>query len=152
MELTTIPQKKFTAQWEVSPDGKEQHFSWVTDIDINTSNIMQLMQGGRARWKIENETFNTLKNQGYNFKHNFGHGHKNLSTVLMHLMMLAFLMDQVQQLDCRLYKRALEVAESKIILWRKIRGCLDWFAIPSWDELYNVIINRVTFKWFVDTS
>jgi hypothetical protein len=23
------------------------------------------MRGGRARWKIENETFNTLKNQGY---------------------------------------------------------------------------------------
>ena len=30
--------------------------------------------GGRARWKIENETFNTLKNQGYNFEHNYGHG------------------------------------------------------------------------------
>jgi hypothetical protein len=26
------------------------------------------MKGGRARWRIENETFNTLKNQGYNFE------------------------------------------------------------------------------------
>ena len=24
---------------------------------------------GRSRWKIENETFNTLKNQGYHFEH-----------------------------------------------------------------------------------
>jgi hypothetical protein len=29
------------------------------------------MRAGRARWKIENETFNTLKNQGYNFEHNY---------------------------------------------------------------------------------
>ena len=44
---------------------------------------MTLMRGARARWKIENETFNTLKNQGYHFEHNFGHGHQHLSTVLM---------------------------------------------------------------------
>ena len=30
---------------------------------------------------VENETFNTLKNQGYQLEHNFGHGTKNLSTV-----------------------------------------------------------------------
>ncbi len=31
-------------------------------------NVYQLMRGGWARWKVENETFNTLKNQGYNTK------------------------------------------------------------------------------------
>ena len=36
------------------------------------------MRGGRARWKIENETFNTLKNQGYHFEHNYGHGKKSV--------------------------------------------------------------------------
>jgi hypothetical protein len=39
---------------------------------------MTLMRGARARWKIENETFNTLKNQGYHFEHNFGHGDQPL--------------------------------------------------------------------------
>ena len=28
----------------------------------------------RARWKIKNESFNVLKNNGYNRAHNFGHG------------------------------------------------------------------------------
>ena len=60
------------------------------------------MCAGRARWKIENETFNTLKNQGYCFEHNFGHGEKNLSTVFAFLMMLAFLIDQIQQRCCKL--------------------------------------------------
>jgi hypothetical protein len=45
------------------------------------------MRGGRARWKIENETFNTLKNQGYHFEHNYRHGTQNLSVVFAILMM-----------------------------------------------------------------
>lgn len=53
--------------------------SWVTDIPITKDNIKELVKGGRARWKIENETFNTLKNQGYHIEHNYGHGKKNLS-------------------------------------------------------------------------
>ena len=48
------------------------------------------MRGARPRWKIENEAFNTLKNRGYHFGYNFGHGHQHRSTVLM----LAFLIDQ----------------------------------------------------------
>ena len=64
------------------------------------------MRGGRARWKIENETFNTLKNQGYHFEHNYGHGKKSLSVVLAMVMMLAFLVDQTQQLCCPLFQAA----------------------------------------------
>ena len=44
--------------------------NWVTDIVISEANVQDLVRGGRARWKIENETFNTLKNQGYDIEHN----------------------------------------------------------------------------------
>ena len=57
----------FIEYWEVG-DAKVQHFSWVTDLRVNKRNVYALMRGGRARWKIENETFNTLKNQGYHFE------------------------------------------------------------------------------------
>ena len=84
--------------WEEKPNGQnDRHFSWITDLELNQDNVHKIMRGGRARWHIENETFNTLKNQGYNFDHNFGHGHNNLSTVFGYLMMLAFLIDQIQQ-------------------------------------------------------
>jgi hypothetical protein len=43
----------FIEYWEIKPSGKMQHFSWVTDIPVNKDNLMQLMRGGRARWKIE---------------------------------------------------------------------------------------------------
>ena len=53
--------------------------SWVADLEVSKSNIWQLIQTGRCRWKIENECFNTLKNQGYEMKHNFGRGKQSLS-------------------------------------------------------------------------
>ena len=95
----------FLEYWEISPN-KTQHFSWITDFIIDEANAYILMRGGRARWKIENETFNTLKNQGYNFEHNYGLGEKNLSLIFAMLMMLAFLIDQTQQLSCKLFQAA----------------------------------------------
>src|SRR2546426_4167451 len=96
-ESNTDVRVNFIEYWELG-DNKVQHFSWVTDLRVSKRNVYRLMRGGRARWKIENETFNTLENQGYNFEHNYGHGEQNLSVVFAMLMMLAFLVDQTQQL------------------------------------------------------
>jgi hypothetical protein len=63
----------FLEYWEVRED-KVLHFSWITDFELSEVNILALMRGGRARWKVENETFNTLKNPGYSLEHNYGHG------------------------------------------------------------------------------
>jgi hypothetical protein len=79
------------------------------------------MRGARARWKIENETFNTLKNQGYQFGHNFGLGKQHLSEVFVLLMMLAFLVDQIQQLCCPLFQAAWKKWKTKRSLWEKVR-------------------------------
>lgn len=142
----------FLEYWEHAPDGTVQHFSWVTDLPIDESNLMALMRGGRARWKIENETFNTLKNQGYHFEHNFGHGDQHLSTVLMHLMMLAFLIDQIQQRCCRLFQAAVSAAKSKTRLWRKLRTRFDLCLVPTWEALYHSIICPPQIPLGYDTS
>jgi hypothetical protein len=142
----------FLAYWEHAPDGSVTHFSWVTDIPVDNSNLMTLMRGARARWKIENETFNTLKNPGYHCEHNFGHGNQLLSTVLMHLMMLAFLIDQIQQRCCRLFQAALTAAKSKTRLWRKLRNRFDLCLIPNWEVLYQSIIQPPRLPLPHDTS
>ena len=88
--------------------GVSTTFTWVTDIHITEKSILKIAEGGRARWKIENETFNTLKNQNYHFEHNFGHGDKNLSSIFATLMMLAFLIDQVQEVADYSFQKALK--------------------------------------------
>ena len=112
----------FLEYWDVHADGTSQHFPWVTDILITRENAFALMRGGRARWKIENETFNTLKNQGSHFEHTYGHGQHNLSVVFARLMMLAFLVDQVLQLACRLFQAVWHKEGSKIRMWEHLRA------------------------------
>ena len=133
----------FLEYWEIKPSGKTTHFSWVTDILITPDNLIRLMRAARARWKVENETFNTLKNHGYHFEHNFGHGYHHLSTVMVHLMMLAFLIDQIQQRCCGLFNRALDKAKSRTRFWQKIRHLFQSFLIPHWEAMYLGIANEL---------
>jgi hypothetical protein len=128
----------FIEYWEHG-DGKVQHFSWVTDLRVNKRNVYRLMRGGRARWKIENETFNTLKNQGYNFEHNYGHGTKNLSVVFAMLMMLAFLVDQTQQLCCALFQAVWAKLGSKRMLWERMRALFYDYAFASMRQLFEAL-------------
>ena len=86
------------------------------------------MRAGRARWKIENETFNTLKNQGYCFEHNFGHGKKNLSTVFA--LMLAFLLNS----DVASWQAQMEARRSSYF-WEKVRGLFLNYFLKDWETL-----------------
>jgi len=128
----------FIEYWEVSQDNV-QHFSWVTDFRVTKQNVYKLMRGGRARWKIENETFNTLKNQGDNFDHNYGHGEQHLSVVLAMLMMLAFLVDQTQQLCCALFQAVWAKLGSKRLLWERIRALFFDYALESMRQLLEAL-------------
>jgi len=125
---------------EIKSNGKKQHFSWITDFEINENNVFQIMRGGRARWRIENETFNTLKNQGYNFEHNYGHGDNALSSVLASLMMLAFLTDQTQQLTCESFNAVWKMECTKRDLWESIRFMFLHFVLTSMGHLFNVLL------------
>jgi hypothetical protein len=129
----------FLEYWETDKKGNEQHFSWVTDIQITDENVYQLMRGGRANWRLENNIFNTLKNKNYHFSHNFGHGYKHLCTIFGLLMMLAFFVDQVQELSCDLFKKARNKLTSRIGLWSMMKSLFTSFLIASWEDLYNAI-------------
>jgi hypothetical protein len=129
----------FLECWEWDGD-QVQHFSWVTDLRVNKGTVYQIMRGGRARWRIENETFNTLKNQGYHFEHNYGHGYQHLSVVFAVLMMLAFLVDQVQQLCCPLFQAVWAKLGSKRRLWERMRALFYDYALDSMRHLFEALL------------
>lgn len=133
----------FLEYWEISSKGKKQYFTWVTDIPLSESTVRLVMKGGRARWHIENETFNTLKNQGYQFEHNFGHGDKNLCTVFAMLMFLAFLIDQIQEICCDFFNEALKKAKRKLYFWQKLRFLFQEISFLSWEHFYQVIAKKI---------
>lgn len=141
----------FLEYWETRPE-KTLHFSWITDLFLTQENVFNIQRGGRARWKIENETFNTLKNQGYNLEHNFGHGQHYLANNFALLMMLAFLIDQVQQLCCPLFQQALEINHSKISFWEKMRAFFRYFYIDTWELFFAALIKQIYTPLASDTS
>ena len=131
----------FVRYLAIDKETEEVHmFTWITDLKVTAKNVWDIMRGGRARWKVENETFNTLKNQGYHCEHNYGHGAINLSVVLAMIMMLAFLVDQVQQLCDPLFQAALEKLKTKRLLWERLRSLFQEYRLYSFREVYEALV------------
>jgi hypothetical protein len=128
----------FLECWEWDKD-KVQHFSWVTDLRVHKGTVYQIMRGGRARWRIENEPFNTLKNQGDHFEHHYGHGYQHVSVVFAVLMMLAFLVDQVQQMCCPLFQAVWAKLGSKRRLWERMRALFYAYVLASMRQLFEAL-------------
>jgi len=135
----------FLEYYEVTGD-KTKRFSWVTDIVLTEENVYRIMRAGRARWKIENETFNTLKNQGYHLEHNYGLGQQYLSMNFVKLMMLAFAVDQAQQLCCALFQAVLKKLGSRKLLWDRMRALFCCFKLDSMEMLYRVLLQGVVLQ------
>jgi hypothetical protein len=74
------PGKKNTAE------PTESTFEYVTNIEPDRENVIPLTAGGRLRWKIENEGFNTQKRGDYELEHKYCRnsytGMKNYYTLL----------------------------------------------------------------------
>lgn len=111
------------------------HNSWVTDLVVHEKNVRELVKAARCRWKVENETFNTLKNQGYHIEHNYGHGEKHLSFNFFLLNMLAFFMHQIFELTDTLYQACRQKLGSKKNLWDHFRVSIRMLIFPDWETL-----------------
>jgi hypothetical protein len=123
-------------EYSIIVNGKvNYHNSWVTDIPIDRANVAQLVKAGRARWKIENEGFNTLKNQGYHLEHNFGHGEKYLSETFFILNLLAFFMHQIFELTDRLYQKCRAKFSARKEHFNNFRSVLRYTIFHSWEHL-----------------
>jgi hypothetical protein len=129
----------FIAYWERG-NGQTQHLSWGTDLRVSKRTVYRLRRGGRARWKIANETCTTLKNHGDNCAHNDGHGEQHLSVVFAMVMLLAFLVDQTQQLCCALCRAVWTKLGSKRLLWERMRALLDDYALQSMRQRFATLL------------
>lgn len=123
---------------EIDKKGNKKLFSWVTDFIIDNNNCIEISRGGRTKWHIENQTFNTLKNQGYQFEHNFGHGKNNLCNVFAITMFLAFFVDQIQELTCQFFQSAINTHHARYCFWEKFKAAFSYFIITSWDLFFKI--------------
>ena len=114
--------------------------SWVTDIHVTHHNVKELVKAGRAKWKIENENFNTLKNHGYNIEHNFGHGQKNLSFNFLIFILVAFFMHNILELTDQLFKKARAKFSARKEFWNQLRCTIRVIIFRNWESLLRLLI------------
>lgn len=132
----------------IQKDGSEKitfRSSWVTDLTIDKTNVVILSKVGRCRWKIENECFNTLKNQGYAVDHNYGHGKNNLAFNIYLLTLIAFLFHQVFELTDRLYQACRKKFGSKTHLWETLRSYIKILVFDTWEMLLDFAFDPVKY-------
>ncbi len=120
----------------VDPKGKTSYRnSWVTSLPVGADTVVEMADCGRARWKIENETFNVLKNNGYNLEHNFGHGKHHLASVLVSLNLIAFAMHTVCDIADELWRKARQKLGPRYNFFNKLGGVTAFLIFPSWEDL-----------------
>lgn len=120
--------------------GKRTYYnSFVTDLPITPDSVAELAACGRARWKIENETFNVLKTNGYHLEHNFGHGKLTLASLLVTLNLLAFALHTLAILAVLAWRNAVAARGASSAFFEHLRIITAYFVFPDWDYLLNTI-------------
>lgn len=116
--------------------------AYVTSHTLSAAHIHAVACVGRSRWKIENEAFNILKNNGYHFKHNFGHGKKHLSNMLALLNLLAFLLHSAAHFLDNAYRELRERLPAKKYLFEIIGYAVQFLLFDDWPKLFGYLSNN----------
>jgi hypothetical protein len=120
--------------------GKRTYYnSFVTDLAVTPDTVAELAACGRARWKIENETFNVLKTNGYNLEHNFGHGKKTLASVLVILNLLAFAFHTAAYLGVLAWRAAVIARGPTYRFFEHLRTITAYVVFQDWSHLLQSI-------------
>ena len=114
--------------------------SWVTDFKVDKNNVKILANGGRSRWKCENEGFNNLKNRGYHIDHNYGHGTKHLAFNDYTLNLLSFFIHKFCELKDQSFKKCYNKLGSKALIWQKVRDYSEVILFDTWHKIFEYIL------------
>lgn len=109
--------------------------SYITDLRVNRANVADHAASGRSRWKVENETFNVLKTGGYHLEHNYGHGKKNLSALLVTFNLLAFAFHTVCDQAEEIWRMARAKAGSRAQFFARLVAATSFLIFPDWEDL-----------------
>jgi hypothetical protein len=124
--------------------GQRLYFNtWITNHTVSTDSVYPLAKAGRARWKIENENNNVLKNHGYHLEHNFGHGKQHLSNVLFTLNLLAFLTHTLQELTAKPYQMLRSALKSRHTFFNDLRALTRYHCFDSWQHLWRFMLESL---------
>jgi hypothetical protein len=118
--------------------GERLYFNqFATNHRLDDATVSAVVAAGRARWKTENESHNVLKHYGYHLEHNFGHGQRFLSAILLSLNLLAFLLHTILALTDSIYQQVRQELGTRQTFFNDIRTLTRYMLFDSWGHLLS---------------
>ncbi len=114
--------------------------AFITDWKITEGNVAGLVASGRARWKIENESNNVLKNRGYHLEHNFGHGKKHLASLLLTLNLLAFGLHTLLDVTDESYRLIRSTVGARRKFFTHLEALTTYLYFETWERLLDFML------------
>jgi len=132
-------------------DQKTTKFKWVTNCKVSAGNVSTLANdGGRMRWKVENEGFNVQKNGGYGLEHAYTNNPTS-AKIFYFLLQMAHMLAQLLHKGSLLRKTfpfgfgseknlAFRILEA----WRNVR--------LTHKTIQAMLLTRLQIRFYFDTS
>ena len=115
--------------------------AFVTSLPVARDTVAELVACARARWKVENESFNVLKSNGYHLEHNFGHGKQNLAMMFAAMNLLAFALHTICDGLEPLWTAARTAKRARTRFFEHIRTITAYLVFPNWTTLMQTLID-----------
>jgi hypothetical protein len=122
---------------ETTADGGRQYFAWLTGLPVGRKTVEEIaQQGGRCRWKVENEGFNRQKNSGLNLEHVYSIDPEKWKAYYL-LLQIAFILTQLLERGSLLRRLAEEAGRPVGKLFGSLknvaRRLLDSIRFMAWE-------------------
>lgn len=114
--------------------------AYITDWTVSADSVAGLVAAGRARWKIENENNNVLKNRGYHLEHNFGHGKEHLSSLLVTMNLLAFGLHTLLELTDGSYRLIRLKVGARRKFFTHLEALTTYLYFETWEALMDFMM------------
>ena len=125
---------------------KTTRCKWITNFTVKIINVIELSnQGGRLRWKIENEGFNVQKNGGYALEHAYTRNAVSAKVFYL-LLQLAHTLAQLIERGS-LFRQAFPagVGSAKNLAWRLLEAWRN--ARLSTQQIDSMLSARVQIRF-----
>ncbi len=128
-------------EFEIQRQGQRTYYNtFFTSLHVTAENVAQIARLGRARWKVENEAFNCLTCQGYNLKHNFGHGSRGLANLLATLNLFAFGLHTLLDGMRGLWRQVRDDSGTRRNFFDDLRCLSQRYWFPNWTALLTEML------------
>ena len=141
---------------ETRPDHAVHFFAWITRFPVHAKTVESIAnQGGRARWKIENQGFNHQKNSDLNLQHLYSTDPDKLKAYY-YLMQIACILSCLLEQGSLLRQLAQEYQRTPWQLFGSLKNlahdltesirCFDW--PPQCFDAEAAARHRISFTLF----